>query len=295
MIREAFMRKAFNYYKGSGLSMYHSCDSSPCDSINPNLLKMHAHDSYEIYFFISGNCSYIVEGHRYELVPGSIMIMRPAEIHCLIMNGNIDYERISINFLTSFLNEIDPDKLLTESFINRNLGELNLYTPNDFPVNASGYFMRMLTAPAKESEYEKQLAILSYIIPLLYEIREVYLKKKLKLVVSEPNSVMLDYINNNLEGDLSLDALGGLFNLSKSQLNRQFKKLTGTTIGEYVNAKRLLLAHDCILSGASATTTSLECGFRDYSAFYRAYRKKYGAAPTNKTKAALRDSRDVTL
>ena len=84
------------------------------------------------------------------------------------------------------------------------------------------------------------MAILSYIIPLLYEIRGAYLKKKLKLV-SEPNSVMLDYINNNLVGDLSLDALGGLFNLSKSQLNRQFKKLTGTTIGEYVNAKRLLL------------------------------------------------------
>ena len=60
-----------------------------------------------------------------------------------------------------------------------------------------------------------------------------------------------------------------------------FKAETGYSIGAYINEKRLLLAKSLIQNGMSATEACYESGFRDYSTFCRAFRKKYQTTPRN--------------
>ena len=64
-----------NIYCFSDGSAYfhHSADASP----DPNAFTMHAHEMYEIFYFVSGRASYIVEGNEYRLESGSLMVMRP--------------------------------------------------------------------------------------------------------------------------------------------------------------------------------------------------------------------------
>ena len=84
---------------------YSSNDLTCCykiDEVPINDCPMHTHDFYEIYYFVSGECTYLVEGTLYNLKPGDIMIMRPLEAHkCIVNSSNTPYERIII--------EIKPD------------------------------------------------------------------------------------------------------------------------------------------------------------------------------------------
>ena len=64
-------------YNTKELYIRHAIDSHPDDKC----FTMHVHERYEIYYFLSGDAEYLVEGSQYPLTPGSLLIMRPAESH----------------------------------------------------------------------------------------------------------------------------------------------------------------------------------------------------------------------
>ena len=61
---------------------------------------------------------------------------------------------------------------------------------------------------------------------------------------------------------------------------RKFKEETGYSMHQYILEKRILKARNLILTGVPATTASLECGFKDYSTFGRAYKKLLNQLPS---------------
>ncbi len=91
---------------------------------------------------------------------------------------------------------------------------------------------------------------------------------------------MIHYINENLAKDLSIEALAGRFYLSKYHMMRKFKEETGYSMHQYILEKRILAARKKLLQGTPATIASVECGFRDYSTFSRAYKKQLGYLPS---------------
>ena len=57
------------------------------------------------------------------------------------------------------------------------------------------------------------------------------------------------------------------------------KSATGNTIGKYVTEKRLFMARAFLEQGLSVTEACYKSGFKNYAAFYYAYRKKYASPP----------------
>jgi AraC-like DNA-binding protein len=92
----------------------------------------------------------------------------------------------------------------------------------------------------------------------------------------------IDYINTHLQEPISPDSLAKQFYLSKYHLMHCFKEETGCSIGSYLSTKRLLLAREYIQEGMSATQACYECGFHNYSTFFRAWKKCFGNSPTSK-------------
>lgn len=90
---------------------------------------------------------------------------------------------------------------------------------------------------------------------------------------------LVAYINQNLEKDLSIDALAARFFFSKYHMMRKFKEETGCTIHSYVTSKRLLLARSLIARGTPVMKAALQSGFRDYTTFSRAYKKQFRQPP----------------
>ena len=89
----------------------------------------------------------------------------------------------------------------------------------------------------------------------------------------------IDYINAHLTEDLSIEKLSSHFYINRYYLMHIFRDETGGTVGNYISSKRLLMARNMIRSGTAATQACFGCGFGNYSAFYRAYKKEYGISP----------------
>ena len=103
-----------------------------------------------------------------------------------------------------------------------------------------------------------------------------------------------EYISAHLGEQMSVTSLAERFFMDKNTLTRQFRHVTGMTPAECIRRKRLDAAHTMISHGAGMTEACQECGFSDYSSFYRAFRKVYGKSPSASA-AQSRDSVHLSL
>jgi AraC family transcriptional regulator len=88
------------------------------------------------------------------------------------------------------------------------------------------------------------------------------------------------YIEDHLDGDLSLAALAGVAGLSASHLKTQFKRSTGLPVHEYVVHRRVDRARSLLLtSELPVSLVALESGFSHQSHMARCMRRVLGATP----------------
>ena len=236
---------------------------------------MHSHDVYEIYLFLEGKTDYLVEGNKYRLRKGDLMVMRRGELHINSIRSDATYKRCFVHFdISALLEELDSLHLL-DFFDKRPLGEYNHYPAKDFPDNHWLSYLQAICNATSKSEK------LCYLLPFLNELNKCFSGLSGLPENREPNSVaeICKYINRDLTQDLSLEQLSGQFYISKTHLNRLFKTHVGTTVGQYINLKRLFLGRELIQNGVPPMEVYAKCGFRDYTTFYRAFKKQFQLSP----------------
>lgn len=241
----------------------------------PANFKMHTHEEHELYFFASGRGTFRIEGTPYPLEPGDLLIMSPAEAHYIDLDPSKPYTRLSVHYNPRIFDALDPDGRLSEPFTARAPGSFNLYRDADFPSGVWKNYVKSLCSAAED----RRLHTLANLLPLLNEISAVFRARSAETVNDSLDYRIISYINRKLSEDISLDGICREFYISKPQLCRIFKKATGSTVWDYITVKRLVTARGLIQSGTPPTKAFAECGFNDYSAFWRAYRKKYGVSP----------------
>ena len=94
-------------------------------------------------------------------------------------------------------------------------------------------------------------------------------------------SQIITYLNDHIADSIRLDDLSATFYVSKHHLNKMFRRATGTTVGNYVIHKRVVMAQNLMSQGHTANGAAAAVGFRDYSSFFRAYKKVLGYAPSD--------------
>lgn len=92
----------------------------------------------------------------------------------------------------------------------------------------------------------------------------------------------LSYIHRHLSEELSVERVARELNVSSSLLSHSFKREMNISFYQYVLKKRLTLAFQRIKEGEPAAFVAQGCGFRDYSNFYRQYKKAFGVAPSGR-------------
>jgi len=250
----------------------------------PLSMDFHLHEKFEIYFFISGSVNYFIEKKVYPLKYGSLLVMNSHEIHKPSLQPGIPYERITIHFDPSFARFISsPDLDLLTCFTSRPRGEKNLISLSRNQAEEVHALLLKIEKSSKDSgKTGWRILKLLYFAELLVYINRAFIASQtadfnsdtpLKLVP------VLDYIDENLEGDLSLEALERKFFINRFHLGRMFKKTVGSSIHEYVIIKRIAKAKKLLSEGKSVTETTSACGFNDYSNFLRMFKKTVGMSP----------------
>ncbi|MCE7992515.1 MAG: AraC family transcriptional regulator [Roseivirga sp.] len=95
-------------------------------------------------------------------------------------------------------------------------------------------------------------------------------------------SYVLDFIEKNLDADLSLELLAQKAHYSPYHFHRTFSTIIGESLNEYVGRKRLERIASVLLVEANKPIKELaySYGFNSESSFSRAFKKYYGISPT---------------
>ena len=264
------LKDFFKYLDGQ-ISAHYARDINP----DPSEFKMHTHERCELYGFLGGKGIYKIEGTKYILQKGDILIMKPAESHYIEVDKGYPYTRFVINFPVDIFEGIDKSGALVSAYTQRENGQFNLYRSTDFKNGSYEFYFKNMFAPSEN----RRLQLISNLMPLLNEISAAFREKRDESISESEEYKIVSYINRNLFKQITLDDICREFFISKPQLCRSFKAATGSTVWNYITAKRLVTAKNMIQSGQSPTKVFSECGFSDYSSFYRAYIKKHGVSP----------------
>lgn len=238
---------------------------------------LHCHSHYEIYFFLSGRVSYLIEGRRYVPQPGSVLVVPSNAFHGVRVESDEPYDRYAVHFMPSVI-PIEHQKQLLSIFADPG----SCYYPNVEEFQLPVCFEQILDCrhlPESIQDMSLSITVQNLLCRILYMSMTV--SNATPLTQTHPVVVdILQYLNENVGVPVSLDSLSQRFFISKHHLNKIFRAATGTTVGDYMQHKRIHLARQLIAQGRSPVQAGQEAGFQDYSAFYRAYHRILGHAPS---------------
>ena len=90
---------------------------------------------------------------------------------------------------------------------------------------------------------------------------------------------ILLYVEDHIDEDLTLDHLSEIFFVSKYHISHVFKANLGISVHQFITKKRLRLCKDAISFHTNLTEICILYGFKDYTSFFRAFKKEFGMSP----------------
>lgn len=245
---------------------------------NPSDFKLHTHSQAELYYFCGGSGVFHIEGSDYTLEPGDLLVMQSAEAHYIELDTSQPYERKVLHLNTASLRAIDPKGILLRPLLDRKPGKNNLFKSCQFRGNSCEHYFDTMLLPGEDP----RVNIYAGLIGLLHELNRIRMQNADAAETAQDTTAyrIIRYLNKNLDTPITLEDICHRFYISKSQLCRIFRAATGTTVRQYLTIKRLVKARQRIEAGERATHVYLQCGFNDYSSFFRAYSKHFGHSPS---------------
>lgn len=90
----------------------------------------------------------------------------------------------------------------------------------------------------------------------------------------------LDYLEENLDGEISPEELGRLAGCSAYHFQRMFSYLAGVPLKEYIRRRRMTRAAADLRAGEKVVDVALRYGYDSPTAFNRAFQAVHGVAPS---------------
>lgn len=93
-------------------------------------------------------------------------------------------------------------------------------------------------------------------------------------------NLLTEYIEENLQSDLSMEVLSKSANYSIYYIQRVFRAVTHISIHDYIIERRLIRAGEEILNGSKVIDAALKYGYSSHNGFTKAFEKKFGLPPS---------------
>lgn len=257
--------------------------------------SIHFHNSFELYYLIKGERIYYINNERYKVNAGNLVIINSNQIHQTCVSNSEDYyhERILLQFNKETLETIFPNQELNIiSIMEKHYGTLSLAS------HEQKYIEQLLFDMLKESKQKST----AYQIIIQMRLKEllIFLYRKLNHfnvplhLISSTNPTtknivtIAEYISNNYKNITCLDDITSQFFMDKSYLCRKFKEITGYTINDYINIKRIQQSQILLKNKSlKINEIALMVGFNSSSTYIKTYNKYMRVSPLKYRKTLL--------
>lgn len=227
----------------------------------------HSHPQFELYLELTGGTSFFYQNRLYRLSRGDLLFLPKNEIHQCVTYETAPSEYISILFDENMLGKefefyfsdpkrryYSPSKTDREEIINVCFSLTQKHLPN---VERRYLFLHLL-----------------------------HLLKRAEREPIEPTkdlpkniATMLLYVEKHLHEPFTVSEMAKALYISQSSLARQFKDFFHITPLAYVNKRKMQVAANLLLDGASVADVALAVGFNNVSHFILLFERHYGVTP----------------
>lgn len=242
-------------------------------------MEFHAHDFLELYYFLDGSVTYYIEDQVYDLCPGDLLIIPAGKMHRpVIANEHAAYERMVLWITPQYLQNIDsPAGDLQKNL--QKVGEHGYCVPfrGDETVFVTALLKKLLYMQKSDTDPKfcaGAVELYLWTIFRSYGVIDTTHRNETQVIPQ-----VIRYITEHFSEPLTLEDIAAEFFVSKSYLNRHFKAYTNSTVYAYIMALRLTHARRMLREGIPAVEAGRECGFSDYSTFYKAFKTQTGLSP----------------
>lgn len=256
-------------------------------------VNSHSHNYYEFYFFLEGNVTMNIGDSQYPLTPGDVVIIPPGIEHfAFLHDSQCPYRRfvfwISIDYCNDLL-KLSPDYVYLMQHARVTKHYIYHYDVIAFNALQSKVFRLIEELHSNRFGREAKISLCANDL-ILHLNRSVY---EMEHPTSQHEGQtlyqnLLLYIEDHLEEELTLDALAEHFYVSKYHISHVFKENLGLSIHQFITKKRLRMCQEAILSSSSISEVYLMYGFKDYSSFFRAFKKEFGMSPKEYKELAIK-------
>ncbi|WP_371380032.1 AraC family transcriptional regulator [Sporomusa aerivorans] len=250
-------------------------------------IESHYHDFNKVVVFIAGNVTYYIEGTAYKLKPWDILLVSSSTLHKPVIDPAAAYKRMVLWLKPSFLQKhSNTQSNLLTCFEISGQPKCNLLRMTPQTRDMIRSLLAQIQSTCHNQHFADDLLGNALFLQFIIYLNRLSLDRENGLIAADNDmeydetvNKVLQYIDDNLAENLTIEKLASVFFLSKYYLMRKFKKHTDFSIHQYILQKRLIAANHLLRSGEPVLTACLESGFQDYANFTRAFKKMYGSSP----------------
>lgn len=245
---------------------------------------VHYHNICEIAFFIKANIKMFINDRQYLISDGDIIFAGENEIHKILYHSNTRYTRYVINFRKEYIQEVidalkigdilgrfkdDQDRRIHTSLKQRS--EIMKYFDRSKRIYEElGYVENSNITAELKIQF---ISLLMYIEKIRSNEDRSISYKKTDILIKD----IIRFIDDNYKDDISLDILEKMFHLSRYHMVHMFKRITGLTIIDYLQQRRIMEACKKLReTDRRIIEICLGCGFNNTQHFCRVFKKIIG-------------------
>ena len=252
--------------------------------VNFTPVPAHAHDYYEFYLIVEGDIAMEIGARTYPVQVGDLILVPPGmKHHAVLFSPEKPYRRFVFWISQAYVQELleqSPDYVYLMQLA-ATAGQYIFRFSGDGFYSIQSRILRLIEE-IRSDRYGKAAAITLSVNDLILQMNRLVYEEEHENRSTETHELfrnLLSYIESHIEGELTLEELASQFYISKYYLAHLFRENLGISVHQFITKKRLSACRDAILSGAPVSRVCFDYGFREYSSFYRAFRKEYGMSP----------------
>lgn len=243
-----------------------------------DLSEPHWHDSFEILICLADGGKFMLNDNFLPLYRGVVLLVEKGSLHrCVVEVSSYERYIIHVSYETLWLLSSPQTNLIS---ILEYAGNYAIFDDEQLEEISSLIEECLHQSSEIGADFERNILFMRIILYIIQHLNRRHLstavapsKEFLKVMP------IINYIHDNYDHEISLDAISRDFFISKYYLCRLFKSTTGFSVGGYITNYRIRQSCALLRKGASVQEAGEQVGFGNNANFIRTFKKIIGTTP----------------